>query len=234
MNPEHQAFAIGLRNSHRPAICKGSAVDRNQLPDEIKYHDVDDAKARERLLNGLDPVIKLIGCSNGNGVVLYKGETVYTGSLNGGQIAITPGGLYFAGSPPDENIFHELAKLRIFLAREIFKQMIAVENPTPDLNQADMILRRELKVDYLAGQTALAIDKDSGVFDAAALHVATYAKPIALYQAPKELLVSNKLNMSLGQPNRIIADELTSPSRSLQTIAKTDNRRCKRALAVIS
>src|SRR6266404_1125730 len=111
-----------------PAICKAPPIDRNTLPDEIKYHEVDDAKTRERLLNAFDPVLKLIACSNKEGVVLYKGLNVYAGSLDGGQIAITPGGLYFAA--PDESIFHELAKLRIFLAREIFRQIVPVEKPS--------------------------------------------------------------------------------------------------------
>ena len=42
-----------------PAVCKASAVDRATLPDEVKYHDVDDPKARERLLSALEPVVKL-------------------------------------------------------------------------------------------------------------------------------------------------------------------------------
>jgi hypothetical protein len=33
-----------------PPICRAPAIDRNTLPDEVKYHDVDDAKLREQLL----------------------------------------------------------------------------------------------------------------------------------------------------------------------------------------
>lgn len=180
----HQAGASNLRSWFEkqppPAVCKAPAVDRNQLPDEVKYHDVDDPKARERLLAGLDPVLKLIGCSNKDGIVLYKGDDIYAGSLDGGQIAITPGGLYFAGSPPNENIFHDLTKLRIFLAREIFRQMVPLEKPDSDLNQADMALRRELKLDYLAALVDLTVDKDPAVFDAAGLDLATYGKPIGI------------------------------------------------------
>lgn len=95
-------------------------------------------------------MLKLAGCTNAQGVVLYKGQNVYAVSLDGGQIAITPGALYFAGSPPEERIFHNLAELRIFLAREIFRQMIIMETPSEGLNQADMVLRRELKLNYLA------------------------------------------------------------------------------------
>jgi hypothetical protein len=112
-----------------PPICRASAIDRNTLPDEVKYHDVDDAKVREQLLSALDPVLKLVGCLNRQGAILYKGTNVYAGNLDGGQIAVTPGGLYFAGSPPDERIFHELAELRIFLSREIFRQIVPLEKP---------------------------------------------------------------------------------------------------------
>jgi hypothetical protein len=163
-----------------PAICKAPPIDRNTLPDEVKYHDVDDAKARERLLSALDPVLKLIACSNREGVVLYKGLNVYAGTLDGGQIAITPGGLYFAGSPPDERIFHELANLRILLAREVFRQIIRLDKPNVELNEADMRLRRDLKLNYLAGLVSLTIDKDPTIFDAAALDIATYAKPVGV------------------------------------------------------
>lgn len=163
-----------------PAICKASPIDRNTLPDEVKYHEVDDAKARERLLNALDPVLRLIACSNKEGVVLYKGPNFYAGNLDGGQIAITPGGLYFAGSPPDERIFHELAKLRILFAREVFRQMIPLDKANDGLNEADMRLRRELKLNYLAALVSLTIDKDPTIFDAAALDIATYAKPVGI------------------------------------------------------
>jgi len=61
-----------------------------------------DPKARERLLIALDPVLTLVGCSKARGLVLYKGQHVYAGNLDRGQIAITPGDSYFTGSPPDE------------------------------------------------------------------------------------------------------------------------------------
>jgi hypothetical protein len=160
-----------------PAICKAPVVDRTTLPDEVKYHDVDDPKLRERLLGALDPVLKLVGCSNAQGVVLYKGQNVYAGHLDGGQIAVTPGGLYFGDSPPEEKIFHALAELRIFLAREIFRQMVPVEKSNPGFNEADMLLRRELKLTYLAGIASLTIDQDSTVFDGVALDLDLYGRP---------------------------------------------------------
>lgn len=169
-----------LAKQSAPAICKAPTVDRATLPDEVRYHDVDDPKVKERLLSALDPVLKLIACSNNQGIVLYKGQNVYAGNLDGGQIAITPGELYFAGSPPDESIFHELAKLRIFLAREIFRQMVPTEPPTAAFNEADMILRRDLKLNYLAGLVSLTIDKDSTILDRAALDIASYAKPVGI------------------------------------------------------
>jgi hypothetical protein len=125
----------------------------------------------------LEPVLKLVGCLNSQGVVLYKGQNVYAGSLDGGLIAITPGALYFTGSPPDESIFHNLAELRIFFAREIFRQMIVVETPREGLNQADMMLRHELKLNYLAGLVSLSIDKDPTILDRVALDIDLYGKP---------------------------------------------------------
>jgi hypothetical protein len=63
------------------------------------------------------------------------------------------------------------------LAREIFRQIIAVEKPQSGSNDADMLLRRELKLNYLAAMLSLTIDKDRSVFDAAALDIAIYANP---------------------------------------------------------
>jgi hypothetical protein len=161
-----------------PAICKAPVVDPATLPDEVKYHDVDDPKARERLLSALDPVVKLVGCSKTQGIVLYKGLNIFAGNLEAGQIAITPGGLHFDDSPAEEKVFHALAELRIFLAREIFRQMVPVEKPNPSFNEADMLLRRELKLTYLAGIASLTIDHDSTVFDGVALDLDLYGRPV--------------------------------------------------------
>src|SRR5437667_64341 len=43
-----------LAKQPSPAVCKAPLVDRATLPDEVKYHDVDDPKVRERLLSALD------------------------------------------------------------------------------------------------------------------------------------------------------------------------------------
>ena len=163
-----------------PPICKIGQIDRATLPDEIKYHEVDDVNQRNRLLTALEPVTKLIGCSNKDGVVLYKGLTIYAGSLPDGHIAITPGGSYLVSSVPQESVFHDLAKLRIFLAREIFRQMIPTEKPSNGLNDADMLLQRELKLNYLAAMVSLTTDKDPSIFDAAALDIDAYAKPVGI------------------------------------------------------
>ena len=133
-----------------------------------------------RLMTGLEPAMKLIGCSNKDGVVLYKGLSIYAGSLPNGHIAITPGSSYLVSSVPQENIFHDLAKLRIFLAREIFRQMIPIEKPRSGLNDADMLLQRELKLDYLGAMVSLETDKDPSIFDAAALDIDAYAKPAGI------------------------------------------------------
>jgi len=163
-----------------PPVCKVGQTDRATLPDEIKYHDVDDVNQRDRVLAGLEPVMKLIGCSNKDGLVLYKGLSIYASSLPDGHIAITPGSSYLVSSVPQENIFHDLAKLRIVLAREIFRQMIPIEKPSNGLNDADMLLQRELKLDYLAATVSLETDKDSSIFDAAALDIDAYAKPAGI------------------------------------------------------
>src|SRR5205807_8229501 len=139
-----------------------------------------DAKTKERLLSALEPVLKLVGCSNTQGIVLYKGDNVYAGNLAGGQIAITPGDPYFGGSPPEEKIFHNLAELRIFLAREIFGQMVPVDKPSADLNEADMLLRRDLKLNYLAAITSLLLDHDPAILDRVVLDLDLYAKPIGI------------------------------------------------------
>ncbi|HBB95567.1 MAG TPA: hypothetical protein DC054_09260 [Blastocatellia bacterium] len=169
-----------LQKQPAPPICEAPEVDRATLPDEVRYHDVDDPKAIERLLTALDPVLTLVGCSKVRGLVLYKGQNVYAGNLDRGQIAITPGDSYSTGSPPDESIFHSLAELRIFLAREIFRPMVPVDKPSEGLNEADMILRRDLKLNYLAGLVSLAIDKDPAILDGVALDIASYAKPVGI------------------------------------------------------
>ncbi len=169
-----------LEKQSLPPVCSAPPVDRNFLPDEVKYHDVDDPKIRERLLSALEPVLKLVGCSNSQGIVLYKGPNVYAGNLSGGQIAITPGSAYFMGSPPDETIFHNLAELRIFLAREVFRRMVPIEPPNTGLNEADMLLRHDLKVNYLAAITSLSLDHDPTILDRVALDLDLYGKPVGI------------------------------------------------------
>jgi len=181
-----------------PAVCKASAVDRATLPDEVKYHDVDDPKVRERLLSALEPVLKLVGCSNTQGIVLYKGLSVYAGHLDSGQIAITPGNSYLVGSPPDERIFHSLAELRIFLGREVFRQMVPVEKPTSGLNEIDMLLRRELKLNYLAGIASLTIDQNPEVLGRAALDLDLYATPAGVMSGTQGVPSMNQIQDVFG------------------------------------
>ena len=47
--------------------------------------------------------------------------------------------------------------------------MVPVEKPTSGLNEIDMLLRRELKVNYLAGIASLTIDQNPEVLDRVAL-----------------------------------------------------------------
>jgi hypothetical protein len=166
-----------LMTQPAPSVCTAISTGQAPLPDEVRYHIVDDLKIKARLLEGLDPVLKLTGCSSQQGVLLYKGLTVYAFNLGNGQIAITPDASYFSPDPPDEKIFHTLAELRIFLAREVFRQIVPAENPIAGLNEADMRLRQELKLDYLAALTSLVIDRDPAILDKAALDLYLFGKP---------------------------------------------------------
>lgn len=58
--------------------------------------------------------------------------------------------------------------------------MVPTEPPTTAFNEADMILRRDLKLNYLAGLVSLTIDQDSTILDRVALDIASYAKPVGI------------------------------------------------------
>lgn len=169
-----------LKSQPQPPVCKATAVDRAALPDEVRYHEVGAPKVEERLRNALDPVLKLVGCTGTQGLVLYRGQNIYAFSLDHDQIAITPGALYFIDPPPDESIFHTLAELRVFLAREVFRQIVLLEKPGAGLNEADMKLRAELKIDYLAALVSLEIDHDPGILDRAAQDIDLFGKPVGV------------------------------------------------------
>lgn len=167
-----------LRRQPSPPVCRASPVDQSSLPDAVRYHLVDDAEKRRQLLAGLEPIFRLVGCSNAQGLVLYKGQSTAAFSLPGNRIAITPDASYFSPSyMPDERIFHTLGSLRLFLAREIFKQLIPVEDLGGGLTVGDMRLRQELKVDYLAAVASLTVDNDPQILEQAALDVSLYGNP---------------------------------------------------------
>jgi hypothetical protein len=187
-----------LEKQSLPPVCSAPSVDRNSLPDEVKYHDVDDPKTKKRLISALEPVLKLVGCSNSQGVVLYKGPNVYAGNLAGGQIAITPGSLYFIGSPPDESIFHDLAELRIFLAREVFRRIVPIEQPNAGLNEADTLLRHDLKLNYLAAVTSLSLDHDPAILDRVVLDLDLYAKPVGILSGTQGVPSSQQIQDVFG------------------------------------
>ncbi len=180
----HHSGAVSLKDWLKqqsvPPICTASPVDRNTLPDEVRYHDVDDPKVKERLVNALRPVLILVGCPSSQGIVLYSGAEIYAANLGGGQIAITPGASYLTGTPPDENIFHSLAELRIFFAREVFRPLVPIEKASDGLTEADMLVRQDLKLNYLAGLVSLTIDKDPAILDRVALDISTYSNPIGI------------------------------------------------------
>jgi Domain of unknown function (DUF4878) len=97
-------FTSWFQKQTAPPVCRVGQMDRSTLPDEIKYHDIDDVNQRNRILGGLEPVMKLVGCSNKDGVVLYKGLNIYAGSLPDGHIAITPGSSYLGSSLPNQDV----------------------------------------------------------------------------------------------------------------------------------
>ncbi len=55
--------------------------------------------------------------------------------------------------------------------------MVPIEKPTAGLNEIDMVLRRDLKLTYLAGIASLTIDQDPATLDRVALDLDLYAKP---------------------------------------------------------
>jgi len=58
--------------------------------------------------------------------------------------------------------------------------MIPIEKPKEGLNEADMMLRRDLKLTYLAALASLSIDGDPAILDRVALDLASYAKPVGI------------------------------------------------------
>lgn len=164
-----------LRKRPKPPACTARDGGKDVLPDEVRYHLVEDANVRQRILSGLEPVLPLVGCSDARGIVLYHGQTVSAFNLPNNQIAITPDASYFDPHyTPDEHIFYTLGILRLFLAREIFDQMIPVEQPSNGLTVGDMQLRRDLKVNYLAAITSLTVDRDPEILERAALDISLY------------------------------------------------------------
>lgn len=164
-----------LRRHQPPPVCSAVATDQSILPDSVRYHTVEDERVRRQLLAGLEPVLRLVGCPGVQGLVLYEGQTVSASNLPNNQIAITPDASYFSRhGAPDERIFRTLGILRVFLAREVFKQMIPVEQPGDGLTLGDMRLRHELKVNYLAAIASLTIDDDPEILDRAALEISLY------------------------------------------------------------
>jgi cold shock protein len=163
-----------LRRQPPPAVCRADAADQSSLPDAVRYHLVDDPEKRRQLLAGLEPVLRLAGCPGTQGLVLYKGQSAAAFSLPGSQIAITPDSSYFSSYPPDEHIFHTLGILRLFLAREVFKQIVPVEEPGGGLTAGDARMRQELKVDYLAAAASLTVDKSPEILERTALDIDLY------------------------------------------------------------
>jgi hypothetical protein len=166
-----------FRQQPKPPFCHASTMDAASLPDEVKYHLVMDTETRNRLLDGIKPVSDLIGCSNVNALILYEGPNVYAGNLTDGYIAITPGANYFSSHSSSDKLSPDLAKFRIFLLREIARQIVPIEKPAEGLNNSDALLRHDLKLTFVAAMASLALDKNPAVLDGTALDLHLYAKP---------------------------------------------------------
>jgi len=95
-----------------------------------------------------------------------------------------------------------LGKLRIFFAREVFRQVISVDKPNAGLNDADMLLRRDLKLDYLAGLISLSIDHDPSVLDRVALDLDLYAKPADIKSGTQGIPALDQIQDILGAANQ--------------------------------
>lgn len=55
--------------------------------------------------------------------------------------------------------------------------MIPVEKPSVGFNETDVLLRRELKLHYLAGITSLTIDHDPAILNGVASDLDLYGRP---------------------------------------------------------
>lgn len=102
---------------------------------------------------------------------------MYAGNLGDGRIAITPGASYFSSHSSSEKLSSDLAEFRIFLLREIARQIVPIEKPADGLNHSDALLRHELKLTFVAAMASLALDKNPAVLDGTALDLQLYAKP---------------------------------------------------------
>jgi len=150
-----------IKNHPAPPICIAPAPPDDAIPDEVKRNEVDNAEIAQSLTDGLTPVLKLFGCEKYNGLILYKGATKYAGTLKGGRIAVTADKAYYSKPfKPDEGT---LRILRIFLAREVFNQIL----PDEKLGSGS----RALKMDYLAALASLEIDNDPKILGQATLDV---------------------------------------------------------------
>lgn len=150
-----------IKKHPAPPICIAPAPPDDAIPDEVKRNEVDNAEIAQSLTDGLTPVLKLFGCEKYNGLILYKGTTKYAGTLKGGRIAVTADKAYYSTPfKPDEAT---LRILRIFLAREVFNQIL----PDEKLGSGS----RALKMDYLAALASLEIDNDAKILGQATLDV---------------------------------------------------------------
>jgi len=58
--------------------------------------------------------------------------------------------------------------------------MVPADKPSEGLNEADMTLRRELKLNYLAAVVGLTIDKDPSLLEQVALDLDSYETPVGI------------------------------------------------------
>lgn len=169
-------LAAWTKKQRMPLACDAVLKDKESLHDTIKYHPIEPQSLEKRLQEEIKPVLNWFGCENTKGIVFFKGNNILAANMKGGLLAISPdsGVTLSHGYAPDEHIFHYHGKMRFFLARELFRQMLPAEESQPGFSQGDLFLRRELKLNLLATLLLQKIEKNSGLLDHIALDLSLY------------------------------------------------------------
>jgi hypothetical protein len=80
--------------------------------------------------------------------------------------------------------------------------MVPIEKSSAGLNETDMLLRRELKLIYLAGIACLTIDQDPAILDHVALDLDLYGRPVGSLSGREGVPALDQIQMCWERPNR--------------------------------